>query len=39
MEMLSVVPWVSKLGVMRTKRSMVVEEVLQRDAKRGEESS
>ena len=37
--MLSVVPWVSKLGVMRTKRSMVAEEVLQRDAQRGEESS
>ena len=37
--MLTVVPWVSKLGVMRTKRSMVAEEVLQRDAQRGEESS
>ena len=36
---MSVVPWVSKLGVMRTKRSMVAEEVLQRDAQRGEESS
>ena len=37
--MLSVVPSESKLGVMRTMRSMVAEEVLQQDAKRGEWSS